>query len=158
MEAIQTDQVNLIDHVVVVMVAHGALEDVHLRAGSQQDGTSQVILVEGFLHRCKTVKKLCSTLVVSDVDHLVRVQDVRVLHVLLDRVFYMLQHGWHILGAHFSKGPVPECLWGLHMVMMSMLQTMGGSAIVAEPDIVACLIQLNRHGLAVLWRREPRIS
>ena len=46
MEAIQTDQVNLIDHVVVVMVAHGALEDVHLCAGSQQDGTSQVILVE----------------------------------------------------------------------------------------------------------------
>ena len=103
MEAIQTDQVNLIDHVVVVMVAHGALEDVHLRAWGQQDGTSQVILVEGLFHGCKTVQQLGSTLVVSDIDHLVRVQDMRVLNVLLDRVFYMLQHGWHILGAHFCE-------------------------------------------------------
>ena len=140
MEAIQTNEVNLIDHVVVVVVAHGALEDIHLRAGGQKDGTSQVILVEGLLHGCKTIEKLCGALIVSDIDHLVRVQDVRVFHVLLDRVLYMLEHGWHILSAHFCERPIPECLWGFHMVMMSVFQTMGSSTVVAKPHIVACLV------------------
>ncbi len=157
-EAIQANEVNLIDHIVVVMVAHGALEDVHLCARGQKDGTSQVILVERLLHGCETIEQLGGTLVVSDIDNLVRVQDVWVLNVLLDRVLDMLQHSWNILGAHFCEGPIPEGLWGFHMVMMSVLQTMGCSTVVAEPDIVTGLVQLNRHGLSVFWGNEPRIS
>lgn len=73
MQAIQSNQVNLVNHVVIVMVAHGSLQDIHFGARGEQDCTSEVLLVEGFFHGCETIEKLSCSLVITNVDDLVSV-------------------------------------------------------------------------------------
>lgn len=45
-KSVKSNHVNLVDHITVVMVAHGATKDVHLGARGEQNGSSQVVLVE----------------------------------------------------------------------------------------------------------------
>ena len=124
MQSVESNHVNLIDQVTVVMVAHGAAEDVHLGARGEENCTAQVVFVERVLHVGKTVKELGRTLIVSDVHNLVSVANVRLVDLLLNRVLDCLNHGWHILGAHLGEGPVPEALRILLMVMHHVAKPM----------------------------------
>ena len=158
MQPIQANHIDLVQHLIQVVIPNGASQDVHLRARGQEDGTSQVVMVEGVLHVAEAVEQLCGTLVIAKVNNPIVVQDVRLLDILLDRVFDCLQHRRDIMSAHFSKGPVPEVLSIGLMVMLDVLHAVMRASVVAEPDIVASFVELHRHGLSILWRGEPRVS
>ena len=119
-QSVESNHVNLVDQVSIVMVAHRAAEDVHLGARGEKNGTAQIVLIEGILHVGETVEELGRTLVVSDVHNLVSVANVWVFHILLDRVFNRLEHGRYVLGAHLGERPIPELLGVELMIVMSV--------------------------------------
>lgn len=66
--SVQPNHVDLSDQVTVVLVPCVALQDVHLDAGSHQDGTADVLFEELLLHVGETVEQLCGALVVANVE------------------------------------------------------------------------------------------
>merc|ERR1712051_1067489 len=92
METIQADKIDLIDKLTIVMVTHGASKDVHLCARGQEDGSSQVMLVEAVFEVRETIEDLSCSLVVAHVDDLVIMENVRVFNILLNSVFDELKH------------------------------------------------------------------
>ena len=139
-QSVESNHVNLVDQVSIVMVAHRAAEDVHLGARGEKNGTAQIVLIEGILHVGETVEELGRTLVVSDVHNLVSVANVRVFNILLNGVLDRLEHGWHILGAHLGEGPVPELLGVKLVVVFRVAHAVVGATVVSEPDVVAGLV------------------
>ena len=157
-QAIKPDHVDLVDQVAIVVITHGATKDVHLGAWGEQDGSTQVVLVEALLHVGKTVEDLRRALIVPNVHNLVCVADVRILHILLDRILDRLEHGRHILGTHLGERPIPKLLRVVLMMMVRMAQTVISSSVITKPDVVAGLIELDGHGFAKLRRWEPGVS
>ena len=106
----------------------------------------------------EAVEELGRTLIVTNVHNLIRVKDVRVLDILLDRVLNRLEHCWYITCAHLSERPVPVAL-RIHLVVkLHVLHAVERASIISEPHVVACFVQLDRHGLAVLRIGEPSVS
>lgn len=81
-----------------------------------------------------------------------------IFDILLDRILDVLKHGRYIMSSHLCEGPVPELLWIVLVVVVGVLESVRGTTVVSEPDIVASLVKLDGHRFTVLWRREPRVG
>lgn len=137
MQTVKTNHVNRFDQISIVVVPCAALSDVHLCAGSEHDSTPYVVFKERFLHGGKTIQHLSGTLVISDVDNLVCVQDLWVINVLLSCVLDVFKYGRQIISTHFRKGPVPVELRVVFVVMSRVLHAVVGATVISKPDVIA---------------------
>ena len=78
----QANQVNIAVDVLVVVVARGAPQNVHLGAWGQQDCTPQIVMEHLVFLVGQSVQERCGSLVVANVDHLVWVANEWLLHLL----------------------------------------------------------------------------
>lgn len=119
------------------MVSCAALSDVHLCAGSEHNSTPDVVFKERFLQGGKTIQHLSGTLIISDVDNLVCVQDLWVINVLLSCVLDVFEHSRQIISTHFCKGPVPVKLRVVLVAMSCVLHAVVGATVISKPDVIA---------------------
>lgn len=137
MQTVKANHVDRFDQIAIVVVPCAALSDVHLCAGSEHDSTPYEVFKERFLHGGKTIKHLSGTLVISNVDNLVCMQDLWVINVLLSCVLDVFEHSRQIISTHFRKGPVPVELRVVFVAMSCVLHAVVGATVISKPDVIS---------------------
>ena len=154
-ESVKTNHFDVAVKFLVVVVAHGAAKNVHLRTGSQQDCAPDKVGVEVILQVGETIEHLSCTLVVSHVNDLVSVLDVRFSHWLVNGVLNVANHSWQVIGSELCKRPVPVIFCVVMHAQLLMTLTVNRASVVTEPDVISGLVELNRHRSTKLWALEP---
>ena len=106
-ESVQANHLNVAIQFIVVIVAHSASKNVHLRARSQQDSTSDEVGIEFVFQVGESVEHLGCSLVVAEVKDLVSVLNVGLGYWLVNSVLDVANQSRQVICTQFCEGPVP---------------------------------------------------